>query len=134
MRTENFVTQTRRLALGMTGLVCVGFALLVLSGAQEWRALAFVPGVVGVVAGLSLFVVAQIAGGRIARAVWDEMSRSEWSAAIRFGYWIALGMYPVFGFACWVGWVDFRQAFAAMGATTGGLPLLFYCWLDWRGR
>ncbi|MGB0508161.1 MAG: hypothetical protein ACPGGK_18395 [Pikeienuella sp.] len=66
--------------------------------------------------------------------VWDELSCHEWAKAIQFGYWFALAMYPLFGLLVWGGIVDFRQAFASMGALAGGVSLLYFALLDIRGR
>jgi hypothetical protein len=133
MNTKTLI-QIRRTAFLATALACVTFAALVISAYQDWRALAFWPGIVGVVAACIIFGAATVSGKANADRVWDELSRHEWSHAIKFGYWLAIAMYPLFGLLVWGGIVDFRQAFASMGALTGGIPLLYFVLLDVRGR
>ncbi|MGB0507077.1 MAG: hypothetical protein ACPGGK_12855, partial [Pikeienuella sp.] len=107
--------QIRRTTFLAIGAACVAFATLVISAYQDWADFAWWPGIVGVTGAIVIFIAASISGKTNAGRVWDELSRHEWAKAIRFGYWFALSMYPLFGLLVWGGIVDFRQAFASMG-------------------
>ncbi|MCF6231715.1 MAG: hypothetical protein L3J36_01240 [Rhodobacteraceae bacterium] len=124
----------RRWVFLIIGLTCLLYAGIYLVLGMSDILNPFLPGVIGLAGGLILVIASLIGGHSVAEAVFDEMSRAEWGRALRFGYWWALALYPVFGLLLWRGLVDQTQAFAVMGTLTGGVPLLYYCWLDMRGQ
>ena len=123
----------RRIVFLTIGLVCVGYAAAYLQGGLAEMLNPFVPGLVGLAGAVVLFGASMIGGRPVASAVFDELSRAEWSKALKFGYWFAVGLYPLFGLLMWLEIVERGPVFAVMGLLTGGVPLLFYCWLDVRG-
>ena len=123
----------RRLVFLAIGAVCVFYGLYYLLFGLTDRLNPFVPGSVGVAGAVILTLASAMGGRKVTQFVFDELSRAEWSKALKFGYWLAVALYPVFGVALWQGWVTHAQAFAVMGTFTGGVPLLFYSWLDARG-
>jgi len=123
----------RRWMFLLIGLTCVFYAGSYLALGVSGGLNPFLPAAVGVLGAVVISLASLIGGHSIAGAVFDEMSRAEWGRALRFGYWWALALYPAFGLLLWQGLVDQSQAFAVMGTLTGGVPLLYYCWLDVRG-
>lgn len=123
----------RRAVFVAIGLTCVFYGAVYLLAGLSNGLNPFLPGLVGVCGAIVLFAASLISGRSITQIVFDELSRAEWRKALTFGYWLAVAMYPIFGIALWQGWVDSPQVFAVMGTLTGGVPLLYYCWLDIRG-
>ncbi len=131
--TVEIVQTIRRGVFLMIGLVCVGYAAMYLAIGVPGFLNPFVPGVVGLLGAAILWGACLASGHSVSEAVFDELSRAEWGQALRLGYWFAVAMYPVFGLLLWLGLVDPVQTFAVMGTLTGGVPLLYYAWLDGRG-
>lgn len=123
----------RRMVFLIIGLICVGYAGAHLTEDLSQSLNPFLPGLVGVLGAVILSGASFIGGRSVSGAVFDELSRSEWNKALKFGYWFAVGLYPLFGLLMWLGLVDKEPVFAVMGLLTGGVPLLYYCWLDIRG-
>ena len=123
----------RRTVFFLIGICCVFYGVVYLLVGFPNTLYPFLPGFVGVAGALTIFAASFLGGQGVHRAVFDELSRMEWGKAIKFGYWFAIAMYPVFGLLLWQGQLDYQQVFAVMGTLTGGVPLLYYCWLDVRG-
>ena len=123
----------RRWVFLIIGVTCVGYALIYLFLGLSGALSPFLPGVVGLLGGAILWAASLVSGRLVSGAVFDELSRQEWGKALKFGYWVAVGLYPVFGLLLWLGVVAPMQSFAVMGTLTGGLPLLYYTWLDGQG-
>lgn len=123
----------RRYVFLIIGLTCVGYAMMYLVLGLSGVLSPFLPGVIGLLGGATIWGASLVGGHSVANAVFDELSRQEWGKALKFGYWQAVGLYPVFGMLLWLGLVEPMQSFAVMGTLTGGVPLLYYCWLDGRG-
>ena len=123
----------RRCVFVIIGLTCVGYAVMYLVLGMSGVLNPFLPGVVGLLGAATIWGASLISGHSVATAVFDELSRKEWGQALKFGYWLAVGLYPVFGVLLWLGLVEPAQSFAVMGTLTGGVPLLYYSWLDGRG-
>ena len=134
MLSERTVTLSRNLALAVTGLTSVSVAGLVMAEASLWPGLPWLPIAVGLGAAAFIFLAALLGGERVVDVVWDEGSRQDWARALMAGYWLAIGLYPLFALLLWQQAVTYAQALPAMGALTGGLPLLYFCYLDWQGR
>ncbi len=134
MLSERMVTLSRNLALGVTGVTCVGFAGLVVANAVPWPGLHWLPAAVGLGAAVFICLAALAGGERVVDVVWDEGSRQDWARALTAGYWLAILLYPLFALLLWQRAVTYEQALPAMGTLTGGLPLLYFCYLDWQGR
>lgn len=134
MLSERTVTLSRNLALGATGITCVGFAGLVIANGASLPDLRWLPVIVGLAAAVFIYLTALAGGAKIADIVWDEGSRQDWARALMAGYWLALLLYPLFGILLWQRAVTYEQALPAMATLTGGLPLLYFCYLDWQGR
>lgn len=123
----------RRWVFLIIGLTCVGYAMMYLVLGMSGGPNPFLPGVIGLLGGATIWGACFVSGHSIAEAVFDELSRQEWGQALKFGYWLAVGLYPVFGLLLWLDLVEPQQSFAVMGTLTGGVPLLYYSWLDGRG-
>lgn len=124
------LSRIRRVLMGVTGLFCLSYAILALVLGRPDPLPWFLPGGMGaVVAGL-IAVMAILAGQAQARVATDELHRHVAQQAQSIGYWVALGLYPVFGLALWQGWCSFPVAFAAMGTLTAAAYLLAFFVLD----
>lgn len=123
----------RRCVFVIIGLTCVGYAMMYLVLGLSAVSNPFLPGIVGLLGAATIWGACLVSGHSISEAVFDELSRQEWGQALKFGYWLAVGLYPVFGVLLWLGMVGSEQSFAVMGTLTGGMPLLYYSWLDGRG-
>ena len=121
----------RRAAFIIIGISCLSLAVAILVGFAQWREYSFWPGYVGIAGALAM-VVAGFAAGENAKRVWDELYDAEWSKAIQTGYWLALFIFPLFGFIRYMGWLQTAESYALHGLFTGGLPLLYYVYLDMK--
>ncbi len=75
-----------------------------------------------------------MANPRSASAATDEGYFADWGRAQRHAYWVAIALYPLFAVFMALDWVDYREAFAAMGTLTGGSVLAFFVAYDLKGR
>lgn len=123
----------RRAVFLIIGLTCVGYAMMYLVMGVPGVLNPFLPGVIGLLGAATLWGACFVSGHSVAEAVFDELARQEWGQALKSGYWLAVALYPVSGVLLWLDLVDFQQSFAVMGTLTGGVPLLYYSWLDGRG-
>lgn len=73
------------------------------------------------------------AGRRNSGIAHDELYKLEWGRAIKFSFWFAIALYPLFGIFMVLGWVSSTTAFAAMGTASGAAPLLTFCIINLRG-
>lgn len=127
------LARLRRVFLGLTGLTCLAFALGALTLGRPDPFSPLVPLGMGVIAALAIGGAAFIAGDAVASQTEDEGYDRDRSRAERWGYWVALLMYPIFGVALSFDWIEFPVAFAAMGTLTGATYLLVFVLLDARG-
>ena len=93
----------------------------------------WLPGTSGVVAALVMWSSAFSAGRRVAEIAHDELYKSEWSRAIKFSYWFAIALYPLFGVSIALGWASSITAIDAMGTAIGATPMLSFCFINLRG-
>lgn len=123
----------RRIVLGVTGAICLAYAGGVIMAGGPRPFAPWLPGSAGVLSGLAIYL-AWRADKRVARMASDEGYAMDWGRAQRHAYWVALGLYPVFGLLLGGGIVDFEQAFAAIGTLTGGAVLTLFVIYDLMGR
>ncbi len=121
---------TRTFSLALVGIACTIFAVTVLINDPIWHTAKWVPMWTGIFAGAAIFVMSVAFPKSVVEAAWDELTSAKWNQALKLGYWIAVILYPVFGIFLGLNWVSFNQSFAAMGSLTGGLPLLYFCYLE----
>lgn len=118
---------------GLAGLVCASYSVLAIAGDTPNPMQPWLPIVAGVAAAIVLWLSAFAAGQHNADRAFDELYHLEWSKAVRFSYWFAVALYPIFGAFLALGWVSGSTAFAAMGTATGAAPLLSFCIITLRG-
>ncbi len=127
------IIRVRQIMLGLTGLACLGYAIAALVTGRPDPVAFWVPGAFGILAALVItgsFFLAGRAQGQVAS---DELYHAENARAQRIAYWVALGLYPLFGVLLAAGLVTFPVAFAAMGTLTGAAYLLLFVLLNARG-
>ncbi len=134
MLSANSVLNIRVIVFGLTGLVCLLYAVLALVYGRPDPFSPWIPGIFGVVSAVVVMVALFTAGPRNAAMARDEGFSHDFSRAQGVGYWIALLLYPVFGYFLAYGWVTYAVAFAAMGTFTGASFLLLFVWFDLQGR
>lgn len=118
---------------GIAGLVCASYSVLAFVGGTPQPFSPWLPGAAGTAAGIVMWLSAMAAGKRNAGIAHDELYQLEWSQAVKFSYWFAIALYPLFGIFMALGWVTPVVAFAAMGTAAGSAPLLSFCVLNLRG-
>jgi len=128
------LTLTRNISFSLLGLILLAYALGVLvTGRPDpfpwWVTAAAGIGTAIVVSGASM-----LAGRRASAIAWDELAREEWRDCLRFGFWVAVWLYPLFAVLMALSLLDWNQSFAAMGTLTAAAPFLAFLskWL--RGR
>lgn len=134
MLSVNAVLNIRVIVFGLTGLVCLLYALLAVLNGRPDPFSPWIPGIFGVVSALVVMVATYSAGPRNAAMAGDEGFSHDFQRAQGVGYWTALMLYPVFGYLLSQGMVSFAVAFAAMGTLTAAAFLLPFVWFDLKGR
>ncbi len=132
--TAKSLTLLRNSLFSLLGLVLVSYAIGVLLTGRPDPFWPLAPAIAGGVTALVVSLGALIAGRRASAVTWDEMARREWHGCLRFGYWVAVWLYPVFAMLLLTDRVDYPQAFAAMGTLTGAAPFLMFLAKWIKGR
>lgn len=127
------LARIRILAFGSAGLICAAYSILALVTDTPNLISPWLPGVSGAVAALVMWSSAIFAGRHVAGIAHDELYKLEWGRAIKFSYWFAIALYPLFGLFMTLNWVSPTTTFAAMGTATGAAPMLSFCVINLRG-
>ena len=127
-----FAVFIRNLCLMITGLTCLLFATLTLINGSPSPLSSLTPPIVGMIAFIMIYFTYLFGGAKVSQIIWDELSKHEWARAVKFGYWFAVLLYPIFTFLILNKVVAYPQALASMAALTGGIPLLYFCFINWR--
>lgn len=134
MLSTDSISNIRALVFGLTGLVCLGYALLVLATGQSEPIPFWIPGVCGVLAAAILVISSRAAGQKAAKSAWDEGYQFDAQRAAAISFWVALMIYPLFGVLNAMNIIGGDMMFAVMGLLTGATYLLLVTWFDFRGR
>lgn len=134
MLSASLLSNIRVIVLGLTGLVCLLYAVLALLSGSPDPISPWIPGIFGVGSAAIIVIAFLFAGSHNAEMASDEGFFSDYNKAIGTGYWTALFLYPVFAVALFNGWVSYPVAFAAMGTLTAAAYLLPFVLFDLRGR
>lgn len=132
MALENTYATIRTSSLALTGLSCVAISILAITNSPYWPATQWAPLIIGIAATIIIWLASWSYKSKTVKAAWDERSTGQWNHALKFGYWFAIALYPVFGLLLANQILGFPQAFAGMGLLTGGVPLLYFCYLEVR--
>lgn len=133
MKTESLET-LRVTTLGVSGLICLLYAILALVMGQPDPMPFWIPALAGIATALAISIGAMLSGHRNTARAMDESYVSDRNRAQSNAYWVALLLYPVFGVLLSQGLVSWEVAFAAMGTLTGASFLLLFTWFDIKGR
>ncbi|MEL6643711.1 MAG: hypothetical protein AAFQ79_07230 [Pseudomonadota bacterium] len=133
MISATLLSRIRLVGLSATGVVCLAFGGLALILDRPDPFSPWIPLVVGIAAALTIMVAALLAGDRNADIATDELYFSESRRAQILGFWVAVGMYPLFGLAIGYGWITYPVAFSAMGTFTAAAFLLTFSVLNLKG-
>ena len=120
--------------LGTTGAVTFAYAILALFYQTPSPFAVWLPGAFAVASVITLGLVGFILGNDRGGAALDEGYQHDRRRAESTSYWVALWLYPLFGFLLFQGVVSWPVAFAAMGCFTGSAYLLSFVYFDLRGR
>ncbi len=134
MLSANAVLNIRVVVFGLTGVVCLLYAILAVSNGRPDPFSPWIPGIFGVVSALVVMIAVYSAGPTNAAMAQDEGFSHDFRRAQCVGYWIALMLYPIFGYCLAHGLTSYTVAFAAMGTLSGAAFLLPFVWFDLRGR
>ncbi|MCB1405512.1 MAG: hypothetical protein KDK01_04430 [Rhodobacteraceae bacterium] len=132
--TVESLSLIRVLSLGVTGLSCLGYAVMALATGVPDPVGWYWPGALGVGAALVITVASLIGGRRAARMATDELYRAVTQRAERQAYWLSLAMFAVVATVCARGLVPWDAGFAAFGCLMGAAFLLLFVWHDLRMR
>lgn len=127
------LSRIRITVFGLAGLVCAAYSVLAIIGDTPRPISPWLPGASGIAAGIVMWSSAFLAGRRNAGIAHDELYRLEWGQAVKFSYWFAVALYPLFGILMVTGVVTASTSFAAMGTATGAAPMLSFCVINLRG-
>jgi len=116
------------------GIILASYGILVLITGRPDPIWPLAPAAAGIITALVVSVGFWASGRKAAAIAFDEYSRHEWHTCLRFGFWVAVWLYPLFAVLLVNNIVDYPQAFAAMGTLTGGAPFLLFLWKWARGR
>jgi len=129
----DMLARIRIVVFALAGLICATYSILALATDTPNPISPWLPVASGMAAGLAMWISAMAAGQRNAGIAHDELYNLEWGRAIKFSYWFAIALYPLFGIFMALGWVSSTTAFAAMGTASGAAPLLTFCIINLRG-
>ena len=118
----------------ITGLTCLAYAVLALLQMRPDPFPFWIPGILGLISAALIFALATAAGRKNAQQAFDEGCIMDKRRAEAHAFWIALMLYPIFGFLMAMGAVALPTAFAAMGTLTGAAYLLLFTYYDAMGR
>ena len=121
----------KRSGLALTGLVLVAFAIGCMTlGPQNMPG--WLPGSVGILVAIGITASFLAAPKAAVEAADDELARATAQRAWAAGYWLFVFAHIPFGFAYAYAILSPGQVLSALGTLCGGLPLLYFAWLDWR--
>lgn len=126
------LAKIRLFGFGCAGIICAVYSVAALATNTSNPMSPWLPGVSGFAAGALIWISAFAAGRRVAGIAHDELYQIEWSKAVRFSYWFAILLYPLFGVMLANGWIAQGTAFASMGTATGAAPMLAFCIITLR--
>jgi uncharacterized membrane protein YkvI len=132
--TATSIAFIRNVCFSLLGLVLLSYAIAVLFTGQPDPVASYIPGLAGIIVAIIVTVISRSGHAKAAAIAWDELTRKEWSHALVAGYWVAIGLYPIFGVLLYLEMVVFSQSFAAMGTLSGAAPFLVFSrsWLKGR--
>ena len=128
----DILSKVRFFGFAATGLVCASYSLGALATNTPNPMAPWLPAVAGFAAAAIIWLSAFSAGQRTADIAFDEFYHIEWSRSVRFAYWFAILLYPIFAAPLALGWISSVTAFAAMGTASGAAPLLAFCVITLR--
>ncbi|TMV91403.1 hypothetical protein FGG78_10645 [Thioclava sp. BHET1] len=123
----------RRIVLGLSGLVCLLYAVLALIMRNPAPISPWLPWMSGALGLFVIFAAARLAGPDQVRRAKDELFRHDAQTAQRVGFWVALSLYPIFAIPLSLDMIAWPVAFAAMGTLSAAAFLLSFVWFDMRG-
>jgi hypothetical protein len=132
--TEENIATVRTCLLTLTGLSCLLYAIMALISNRPDPFWWFIPGALGVFAGLGTTLVFMLATPKVRRMASDEMYIQITHRAQRNAYWMTLAMFPIFAIGVFIFGLEWNTVFAAMGTLTGAVYLLRLTHLEWRAR
>lgn len=118
------ISRIRTLSMGLTGAVCLVYAVLVPLTGKPDPISPWWPGLCGAATALIIAVSLYTAGARSAEMAMDELYRARDHLAQRIGYWSALLLYPVFGFLIAQDQISLVLAFPIMATLTAAAYLI----------
>lgn len=133
MMNADTLARIRILVFGLAGLICISYSFMAVASNTPNPISVWLPGVSGLAAALVMWTSSWLAGRRAAGIAHDELYKLEWGRAVKFSYWFAIALYPLFGLFMYLGSISSSTAFAAMGTATGAAPLLSFCFINLRG-
>ena len=126
MLSSEKIARVRSFAFGVTSFICVLYAVLVVFTGQPDPMPWWLPGSVSLLSATLIFSTFRRAGPVPAQQATDELSKRCGDLAHRFGFWIALLLYPFFGFLIATGVISLTLAFPIMGILTAAAYLLSF--------
>lgn len=133
MKAEHLAT-IRTVMLGLTGLSCVGYAVLAFWQGRPDPIGWYVPGTIGAASAMLITVAAFVAGNQQARMATDDLYKHVTHRAERQAYWVSMGLFVVVAILCARGVIDWDTGFAVLGTLMGAAFLLLFVWHDLRMR
>lgn len=124
LQSPEMLSSIRSFCLGLTGLMCLVYALFALVTGRTMPISGWWLSAVGLSAALIIFASFFMAGRRVAERAVDERYQANDLRAHRIAYWFALFLYPVFGLLIQQDFISLGLAFHVMAALTGAAYLI----------
>ena len=126
------IARIRVVTLGLTGLVCLSYAVLALvlnrPDPMPW----WVPGAFGVASGLVIYAAASIAPHNDRKMAMDELSREVSRRAAAHAYWVSLALFVLAFGTGFSPYFDTSAVVAAFGTSIAAAYLILFVWHDTR--
>lgn len=134
MLDSEIISRIRMLVFGITGALCLLYAVMSFVTGHPEPFPFWIPGVSGMIAFLVLWGTSFAAGTKHADMAWDEGYAADARRAAGLAFWVGIFLYPLFGLLLSQGVVDWPVAFAVMGTLTPAAYLLLLVSFDRQGR
>lgn len=129
--TDDQIGFLRRILFGMTGLFCLAYAGLALLWQRPDPFAWYVPGIMGLAAGLIL-MVQRFTSAKATKLAFDERYDMSATRAAGYAFWIMLFSLPFFAILQLRELVSVETAYAATGTLGAASYLLMNVWFDWK--
>jgi hypothetical protein len=132
--TSDTLANIRVAVFGLTGAVCLLYAVMALAQGRPDPMPFWIPSAFGLAAAVVLTLTSMLAGDKQADMAWDEGYANDARVAASAAFWVNMAMNPLFGLLLAWDVMEYPTTFAIMGLVTAATFLLLIVWFELRGR